>query len=459
MPDQKTAPCKSADVARDAMTRRQFVTGTATAIGLFTIVPRHVLGGPGYTPPSEVLTHAVIGTGGQGTGGHVRPHANKEGAPPTLLAVCDADQNHLNNALKVAGKPCEGYRDWRRVLDRNDIDIIHIATPPHWHALMTIAAAQTGRDIMCEKPLTKFIREGLAVIEAVNGYGRVLQFNTHGRFSAKAKMLHKLVVNGVLGTPVTVRVSARHGYNWKIQQWSGMPSYVPQPVPDVLDYNMWLGPAPVKPYHPHRVHGSFRGYWDYDGGGLNDMGQHYLDPVQYFLGKDHTSPVEIEAYAPQPAHHDAVGMWGRVTLKYEDGTTIILESGEWGEPEAGDHAWIEGPKGKVFGGSQGLNIERTEPEGLLDLLARLPDPPPMISSLDEAVRLRKQPGNNAETGLRSVSLMHLSNTAIRLGRKLNYDPAHFRFVGDEEANRLQDVPYRAPWHLYYPEVSAKAEKS
>jgi len=107
----------------------------------------------------------------------------------------------------------------------------------------------------------------------------------------------------------------------------------PQPVPEPFDYDLWLGPAPVKPYHPHRTHGSFRGYWDYDGGGLADMGQHYLDPVQYLLDKDGTSPVEIEAYAPWPPHPDAVRMWGRVKMTYADGCCIILESGEWGERE------------------------------------------------------------------------------------------------------------------------------
>jgi len=442
MPQDNT-PLLSSPPSTSGVTRRQFVT-QAAGVALFTIVPRHVLGGPGYTAPSDVITHATIGTGGQGTGGHV--HANKEGAPPTMLAVCDVDTKHMERAKAKAGKGCDGYTDWRRVLDRKDIDVIHIATPPHWHAIITVAALQSGRDVNCEKPLTRVIMEGPAVMNAVERYGRVLQFNTHRRFSEQAKKLRKLVASGLLGSPVTVRVSRANGYNWKVAEWSGKPTYTPHAVPPELDYDMWLGPAPFKPYHPHRVHGSFRAYWDYDGGGLNDMGQHYLDPVQYFLGKDDTSPVEIEAYAPQPAHHDAVGMWGRVSLKYEDGTTIILESGEWGEAEPGNHVWIEGPRGKVFGGGEGTTLAGTEPAGLFDQIARYPDPPRMIS-FDEAVRTRQQPGNNAWVGHRSVSLMHLANTAIRLGRKLRYDPVNFRFIGDEEANRLQYPPYRAPWHL------------
>ena len=144
------------NMAKKRITRRKFVSTGIKAGALFYIVPRHVLGGHGYTPPSEVITRAVIGTGGMGIGGHVIE--NKQGQPPETLAVCDVDQNHLAKALKKAGPGCEVYSDWRRVLDRNDIDTIHIATPPHWHALMAIAAAQAGFDILGEKPLSHSTR-------------------------------------------------------------------------------------------------------------------------------------------------------------------------------------------------------------------------------------------------------------------------------------------------------------
>ena len=152
-----------------AVSRREFLGSAITAGAVFTIVPRHVLGGPGYTPPSEVLTRAVIGTGGMGMAGHVT--ANKEGEPPVTLAVCDVDEQHLARAIKKAGRGCEAYSDWRRVLDRNDIDTIHIATPPHWHALIGIAAAQAGFDIMEEKPFTRTIGEGQA---SAHGLGALL---------------------------------------------------------------------------------------------------------------------------------------------------------------------------------------------------------------------------------------------------------------------------------------------
>jgi myo-inositol 2-dehydrogenase/D-chiro-inositol 1-dehydrogenase len=425
------------------ITRRRFIGNTVKVGALFYIVPRHVLGGRGYTPPSEVITRAVIGTGGMGLGGHVTE--NPEGEPPQTLAVCDVDQNHLARALKKAGRSCDGYSDWRKVLERTDIDTIHIATPPHWHGLMCIAAAQAGFDVLGEKPVTHTIYEGRKLVEAIQRYGRIYKVNTSSRYGncyrfGSSKMLKKLVASGLLGKPLTVRISRQNGFNWKLKEWSGQTNLTPQPVPDVLDYDMWLGPAPFKPYHPHRVHASFRGYWDYDGGGLTDMGQHYLDPVQYVLGKDDTSPVAVSAVAPWPPHPDAVGLWETVRMTYADGDTIMLNSGEWGEEDPPGLPFIEGPNGKVF------DNYRTEPAGLFEQLDRVPDPPPLLE-FEEAVRTRQKAGLNEEVGHRSCTLVNLAAIAIRLGRPLKYDPLKEEFIGDEQANRLVKVPMRAPWHL------------
>jgi predicted dehydrogenase len=427
-------------------TRREFLRATAASV--FTIVPPHVLASRGRKrpAPSDTVTRATIGTGGMGMG-HV--HANKEDGPIVQLAVCDVDRNHLGRALKKAGRGCRGYADFREVLDRRDIDTVHIATPDHWHALITIAAVQSGRDVFCEKPMTRFIREGQAVIEAVNRYGRIVQHNTYGR--GGWQKYRKLIAGGLLGTPVTVYLSRATGFDFKVKEWSGRTNLRAEKVPPVLDYEMWLGPAPFKPYHPARVHGSFRGYWDYAGGGLSDMGQHWIDPIQYFLGKDDTGPVEVEAHAPWPQHPDACGLWGRVTLTYGDGTKIILESGEWGKPLPGEQPFVSGPRGKVYRRrvkGKGM-VEVTEPEGLWERVRKLPEPPRLIS-FQEAVRARVKGLGvkpNAEEAHRSVSLLHLANIAIRAGRKIRWGPVRQVIVGDAEANRLVDVPMRAPWRL------------
>ena len=417
----------------------------AAAGAALAIIPRHVLGGPAQVSPSEQLTHAIIGVGGMGNG-HVGYVLNDPGA--RLLAISDADANHLTNTLKRSGEACKGYRDFREMLDRGDLDIVHIATPPHWHALMSIAAAEAGCDIWCEKPMTRTIGEGRYVIDAVRRSGRMFRINTWFRLHSglyglgtTAKPIKQLIAGGLLGWPLTVRVSRFTGFDWKVKMWSGKTDVKPEPVPPNFDYDTWLGPAPVKPYFAHRAHVSFRGYWDYDGGGLADMGQHYLDPVQYFLDKDGTSPVEVEAWAPWPTHPDAVGIWGRVEMAYADGCRIILESGDWGVNQTEGQPYIEGPKGKIYPGI------RTDPPGLLDAVASLPEPEPMISDFNESVRTRRKFGLNEVNANRSNILVHLANAAIRTGRKLKFDPVAQRFAGDDEANRLVDQPMRAPWHL------------
>jgi len=420
---------------KKSITRRDFIKHTIAAYAAFTIVPRYVLGGSGYTAPSDQLTKAVIGVGSMG-----KEHLRYSGAK--LLAVCDVDENHLNTALEIAGPGVRGYKDFREVLERSDIDIVHIPTPPHWHALISIAAAEAGKDIWCEKPMTRTIGEGQKVVEAVQKNGRMFRLNTWFRFKDQyygfgttVKPIKKLIQSNMLGWPLKVTVSGITGFNWKFY-WSGKTNIKPEPVPKELDYNMWLGPAPYKPYNPHRVHGTFRGYWDYDGGGLGDMGMHYLDPVQYILNKDSTSPVEIEADCPQQ-HPDACGSWRRIQLKYADGCKIILD----GENKDKNAAFIEGPNGKLFKGFE------SDIPNLKEKLAALPDPEPQVTDFAEAVRTRKNFALNEENGHRSCTIVNLSKIAVRLGRPLRFDPNKQRFIGDEEANRLVHQPMRAPWHL------------
>jgi predicted dehydrogenase len=420
---------------RRRLTRRQFIGRTLTAAAALTIVPRRVLGGPGHTPPSDTLTKAVIGVGGMG-----RAHLAYPGA--TLLAVCDVDEEHLKSALEISGPGVRGYRDFREVLERPDIDIVHIATPPHWHALISAAAAEAGKDIWCEKPMTRTIAEGQAVVRAVERNGRIFRVNTWFRFEdefygfgSDVRPVKKVVQSRLLGWPIKAIVNATTGFDWKFY-WSGRTNLKPEPVPPELDYDFWLGPAPWKPYHPHRVHGTFRGYWDYDGGGLGDMGMHYLDPVQYLLEKDDTSPVEISADCPQQ-HPDACGSWRRIEMKYADGCTIVLD----GENKDTNAAFLEGPKGRLSPGF------RSDIPNLKDLVAGLPDPEPRVTDFAEAVRTRRRFALNERNGHRSCTLVNLGKIAVQLGRPLRFDPERQRFIGDDEANRLAEQPMRAPWRL------------
>lgn len=417
------------------MNRKNFIKKSIGAIGAFTIIPRHVLGGNGYTAPSDQLTKAVIGVGVMGRG-----HLNYPGA--RLVAVCDVDSDHLDRALSVSDPGVRAYRDYREVLEQDDVDIVHIVTPPHWHGIIAVDAANAGKDIWCEKPMTRTIGEGIKVVEAVRRNGTIFRLNTWFRFQSNfygmatpVKPIKKLVENGVFGWPLKVTVNNSTGFDWKFI-WSGQPNLEPQWIPESLNYDMWLGPAPYKPYHEHRVHSTFRGYWDYDGGGLGDMGQHYLDPVQYILDKDDTNPVYITADAPQQ-HPEAATSWRRIEMTYEDGCRIVLD----GENRDTDAAFIEGPEGKLYRGF------RSDIPNIRELADSLPDPEPQLADFSEAVKNRRKFALNEQNGHRSCNIVNLGIAAVRLGRDLEFDPERQEFVGDDAANRLIRQPMRAPWHI------------
>ena len=305
------------------ITRRSTLKGIA-AMATVQILPSRILFGA--ETPSNQLTKAIIGCGGI-SASHLR-------MPGKLLALCDVDSKRLAGRMKqVNDKDVKGYADFQEVIARKDVDIVHVATPPHWHAYMSIAAAKAGKDVWCEKPMSRTIGEGIAMVKAVEEQERIFRLNTWFRFRGNyyglgrpAAEAWKVVHHKLLGDgPYTFHLGNAFVGNWKLGMWSGKTDLKEQAIPEHLDYDMWLGPAPKKPYHPHRVHGSFRGYWDYDGGGLGDMGQHYLDPCQFVLGKDNESPVSVEVET-QKQHHDAVLPWKRVEMVYADGTKIILDA-------------------------------------------------------------------------------------------------------------------------------------
>lgn len=423
--------------------RRTFLKSLG-AIGLFTIVPRKVLGN-GFIAPSDQLTKGIIGVGGIGRSDL---HFTSTDAC-RLVALCDVDRNHLNSAVKAAKEQLhadvKAYDDFRELCNDPSVDIVHIATPPHWHGLMACEAAKAGKDIFCEKPMTRTIGEGRRVKEAVERYNRIFRLNTWFRFTdtfyglgTTVKPLKKLIQSGLLGWPLTFTVSGATGFAWKFF-WVGKDHLTAEAVPPELNYDMWLGPAPYKPYNPHRVHQTFRGYWDYDGGGLTDMGQHYLDPVQYLLGKDNEFPVKIEVDAPQQ-HWDAVGIWRKITYTYADGCRIVLEGEGFESP--GKVPYIEGPGGKVYRG-----FECTIPD-VMNKIAEMPDPEPQRTDFLDCVRTRRKFALNEDNGHHSCTLVNLGAMALRLGRKvMHFDPATQLVINDESANQLINEPMRGPWKI------------
>ncbi len=406
---------------RNQVTRRRFLGASAVSVATVSIVPRHVLGGPGQDAPSDTATYAVIGNGKRADAGIGCLGARKK------IAVCDVDTKH------IGGEPDNRtrYTDFRKLLERKDLDVVAIATPPHWHALAAIYAAKAGKDVFCEKPMTKFIAEGRAVVEACQRHNVVFQIGTFGRFGNSKKqdhvVNHKIIKHGLLkdlgGTVAFCGAQNRIGKTDLRQE----------PVPSSLDYDMWLGPAPYKPYNAQRVHYSNRFYWDYEGGDLTNFGAHSVDPFQWTFAKDDTSPVKAEPCAPWPQHPDAVGRFAWVELTYADGLKMVITGGSWNKK-------YDRPVERRMVGASDLDEQGRQK------LADLPDPQPLIP-FSEAVRNRKLSGGNAESSHRVCAAMHLANIAIRMGRTIHYDPVAEQIVGDEQANRLVNVPMRSPWRL------------
>jgi predicted dehydrogenase len=419
------------------ITRRKMIKSGAATAAAFTIIPRHVMGGVGYTAACDANTKAIIGYGNQG------PAHNGLGGSQ-VLAVSDVDSRKLTDVPSGA----QTYQDWREVIARDDVDVVHLPVTDHWKALMAIAAAEAGKDVWTEKPMFRTIGEGIKLVEACQRNGTIFRINTWYRAEMQSssfyglgmsvKNCRKMVMGNLLGKPIRVMMNANNGFDWKMQKYStGQPNIPPESTPNELDYDMYLGPAPSKPYTGHRVSFKFRGYWDYGGGGLGDMGTHHLDPVQYILGKDDTSPVEIIPDPDNgPQHPDAVSPWVGVTLKYADGDEIVID----GTNKLGDH-FMEGPNGYV-GPNYASNIPNLQQE--IDALA---DPPPQETDFMECVRERKKFALNEVNGFRSTTLIWLGIAAIRLGRNLKFDPVKLEFIDDEQANRLIWPTFRAPWNL------------
>ena len=434
--------------------RRSFLRGAAS-VGAFTIVPSWVL--KGENAPSNRLTRALVGFGSIA---HSANHLKFTGSRLVGVADCYAPRVAAGiAAAETAGwGKIRGYRDFMELIDDPGVDIVHICTPPHWHGAMSVMAAKAGKDVWCEKPMTRTVGEGRRVMEVIAEEKRIFRINTWFRFQGDfygfgtpVEPIRQIVENGLLGKgPIRCVFGEGQGFTWKFG-WSGRVQDAAQTVPDGLDWDMWLGPAPWKPYTDHRFGTSFRGYWDYDSGGLGDMAQHYLDPLQYLLCKDETSPVKIE-YSGPPQHPEAVGSFDRFTLTYADGSVVILD----GDVSLRDEPLLRGSNGlcvyKKAKGGKTLRIRGADgawwpEEKVLRTLAELPKPAPQSTDFIECCRERKPFALNERNGFRSSTMFNLAIVAWRLGRGFEFDPDTLHAKNDDAAERLlyQDDMMREPW--------------
>jgi predicted dehydrogenase len=385
-------------------------------------------------PPSDQIRIGCIGVGNQGSG-------NLKKAIQHVVAVCDVDSKRAGAAQeqvkKSTGRDCDAYGDYRKLLDRKDIDAVIVTTPDHWHALPTIHACQAGKDVYCEKPLTLFVAEGQAMVAAARKHDRVVQTGSQQRSDARFRLACELVRSGRIGKVHAVKC----GISDVNFEGPAVPDSAPPPE---LDYDFWLGPAPERPYNVKRVHYNFRFFWDYSGGQQTNFGAHNLDIAQWGLGTDESGPREIEGAARyESSGKYEVPMWSSIVYKYPGAVTVYCGQ------DHRDGVEFIGEKGSIFVNRKEIAATPREilDAPLADSDVHLYQSNDHMANWLECIKSRKRPICDVAIGHRSATVCHLGNIAVRIGRKIAWDPVKEQIVGDSEAAAMLRRPYRSPWVL------------
>ena len=433
------------------MNRRSFIKRTAVgALGVASfpyIIPASALGREGRPAPSERVVMGCIGMGNQGKH-NMRAFLSKSNVQ--IVAVCDVDRAHRFPAKEAVDKQygnsdCADYNDFRELLARPDLDAVSIATPDHWHSIPAIAAARAGLDIYAEKPLALTIGEGRAMADAVRRYGRVWQTGSWQRSQQHFRFACELVRNGRIGKVHTVKVGLPTGVSTGPQP--------EMPVPEGFDYEYWLGPAPQAPYTELRCHRNFRWIFDYSGGQLTDWAAHHCDIAQWGMGTEHTGPVSVEGAGEFPTEglYDTAINY-ELTCQYgadcgspvaPDGFTMLVSN-----KHRGGVQW-EGETGWIWVDRSGIDASQK------DLLKSVigPNEIHLYESKDhfdnflECMVTRAKTVTPIEVAHRSITIAHLGNISMRLGRKVNWDPKTECFIDDNVANQMRMRSMRGGWHV------------
>ena len=422
--------------------RRQFVTAAASALALPTIIPARALGRDGAVAPSNRTTVAVIGLGDRGTYHLSALPSFKEAQ---VVAVCDVRglqaQKVCRSVEERSGtKGCVATQDFRELFACPDIDAITITAPENWHALMSIQAMQAGKDVYCEKALSLTVAEGRAVCETVRRTGRILQAGTQQRSDRRFRFACELARNGYLGKLHTVTAAVPSGRR--------MLRLPPAPVPADLNYDLWLGPAPFKPYREGLCAYNWYFLTDYCAGWIQSWGVHHLDIALWGAPKLATSPLEIEGTADFLPEGDADVSFGwRVNMTTPDG--LCLKFFDDASSPVGHGVRFEGDKGWVHVTRGDI---KAEPASLLDVLIKPSEEHLYVSNNHmgnflQCIRSRRDPVAPVEACHAATTISLAADIATRAGRKVIWDWNKERFTNDEAANRLLSRTLRNPWHV------------
>ena len=434
--------------SRSRLDRRRFLKRTATAaagLAVPYLVPRHVLSSADKAGANDRVGVAGIGVGRQGGGLVARANGMRD---VRMVAVADVNLPRAEQRGKALN--AEPYQDYRKLLERKDVDAITTATPDHWRAIVCVHACQAGKDIYAEKPMTLTIREGRVMVRAVRKYDRVFQTGSQQRSHAANRFGCELVRNGRIGEIKTV-IGANYPSPWEC-------GFSAQSVPEGLDWDMWCGPNEMVPYHGDlyapRANPGWISFRPYSGGEMTGWGAHGLDQVQWALGMDETGPVEIwtegDKFDP-PTYTDPESRSRgekacrspMIFYRYANGVTLKLDNGNPGG------AIFIGDKGKIeiFRGKVTSNPAELVKEPIKDDEIHLYKSDNHMQNWLDCIKSREKPIADVEIGHRSTTVCHLGNIARWLGRKLKWDPEKEQFIGDDEANTFVDRTRRKPYEL------------
>ncbi|MCS7316473.1 MAG: Gfo/Idh/MocA family oxidoreductase, partial [Bryobacterales bacterium] len=436
----------SVHVPGPSVSRREFLTHTVKTAAWASapaVVPGSVLGQrTGAVPPSDRI---VVGGIGMGARGSYVLQSFLARADVRFAAVCDV-RNDRREVVKrevdrrYGTRDCAMYADYRELLARADIDAVLIATGDRWHALLSILAAQAGKDVYCEKPCSMTIAESQALAETFRRYGRIYQAGTQRRNAGNFVLAVELARSGRLG-----KLRRLHAQLIEARYMPPIPSHdwlpgEPEPPRQLLDWNLWLGPCPWRPYNRLYVEGGWRNYFDFHGGSILEWGTHTADLCQWANDADDTQPVE---YEPEGSNQGPFA----VRCRYLNGVELVMRDSGWmglGSCSVrfeGDEAWVEtGDTSKM----EGAETIREFLRPVTDYQAAMAN---HVRDFIECVKTRSQPRANAAVAANSHIVCHAAYIAFQLGRKLVWDPARAEFVGDEEANRMRSRAMREPWRI------------
>jgi predicted dehydrogenase len=394
-------------------------------------------------PPSEKIVLGFIGVGGMGTG---LINTFKEFPQVEIAAVCDVYDPHVNRARAAAGGKADTYRDFRRVIDRKDIDAVVVATPDHWHGIPTILACQSGKDVYCEKPLAHRVDEGRAMVRAAEKHKRVTQMGNLIHAGENYHRVVEIVRSGVLGRISQTRV-------WMAADRSGLGRPADASPPAGCDYDFWLGPAPARPFNPNRFTFNWRYFWDYGGGILTDFCCHIVDLVHWAMDVD--APRTISAVGGRYALDDNAEVPDtlEVTYEYQKGPHKFLMI--WSQTDANAHGLENKGQGIMFQGTDATLVAGYDWYRIIPEKGRKIEEPPKSLPRSvghhrewlDAIKSRSQCSCHFGYGHRLASVGNLGNISLWTGEKLMWDPVAERITNHPEANQYLTKEYRKPWTL------------